>query len=213
MSALQLQRFEPLFYSPLLVFQLPDAAALNQRLLAEAAAMRAASPGLERSNQNGWHSNDDFFERTEPGCVELRSHMVEAVRQATLRVAPKFDFSAMGMQAEGWINVNEQGGYNTPHDHPGWVWSGCYYVRVPAISPGDGSERSGAIEFLDMRTNVRVLTVEDATCFMSKFTLQPSDGMLVLFPSYLRHWVYPNEQSAERVSIAFNARFVPVQRR
>lgn len=212
MSTIQLQRFEPLFYSPLLVFQLPDAAAMNQRLLAEAAAMRAASPGMERSNQNGWHSDDDFFERTEPGCLELRGHMLEAVRQATLRVAPKYDFSAMGMQAEGWINVNEQGGYNTPHDHPGWVWSGCYYVQVPAIAPGDGSERSGAIEFLDMRTNVRVLTVEDATCFMSKFTLRPSDGMLVLFPSYLRHWVYPNEQPVERVSIAFNARFVPVQR-
>lgn len=213
MSNLQLQRFEPLFYSPLLVFQLPETAAMNKRLLAEAAAMRAASPGMERSNQNGWHSDDDFFERTEPGCVELRGHMLEAVRQATLRVAPKYDFSTMGMQAEGWINVNEQGGYNTPHDHPGWVWSGCYYVKIPDAASGNGPERSGAIEFLDMRTNVRVLTVEDATCFMSKFTLQPSDGMLVLFPSYLRHWVYPNEQSVARVSIAFNARFVPIQRR
>jgi uncharacterized protein (TIGR02466 family) len=213
MSTIQLQRFEPLFYSPLLVFQLPDVAALNQRLLVEAAAMRASSPGLERSNQNGWHSDDDFFELTEPGCMQLRGHMLEAVRQATLRVAPKYDFSAMAMQAEGWININGQGGYNTPHDHPGWVWSGCYYVRVPSIAPGEEPGRSGAIEFLDMRTNVRVLTVDDATCFMSKYTLQPSDGMLVLFPSYLRHWVYPNEQSIERVSIAFNARFVPVQKR
>lgn len=87
--------------------------------------MRAASPGLERSNQNGWHSTDDFFKRSEPGCMELRGHMLEAVRQATLRVAPEYDFSATGMQAEGWININQQGGYNTPHDHPGWVWSGC----------------------------------------------------------------------------------------
>lgn len=213
MSTLQLQRFEPLFYSPLLVFHLPGAATLNQRLLAEATTMRAVSPGLERSNKNGWHSSDDFFERSEPGCVELRSHMIEAVRQATLRVSPQYNFSAMGLQAESWININKQGGYNTPHDHPGWIWSGCYYVRIPVIAPGDGNERSGAIEFLDMRTNVRVLTIEDATCFMSKFTLQPSEGMLVLFPSYLRHWVYPNEQPAERVSIAFNARFAPLQPR
>lgn len=207
MSNLQLQRFEPLFYSPLLVFQLPDAAAINQRLLAEAAAMRAASPGLERSNQNGWHSDDDFFERTEPGCVELRGHMLEAVRQATLRVAPKYDFSAMGIQAEGWINVNKQGGYNTPHDHPGWVWSGCYYVRVPA---GD-IKHSGCIEFLDSRTNVRTLTVDGAACFASKFMVQPSAGMMAMFPSYLRHWVYPNDSDEERVSIAFNVRFVKRQ--
>lgn len=213
MSDLQLQRYEPLFHSPLMLFQLPDAAALNRLLLAEAAAMRAASMGLERSNRNGWHSDDDFFERTEPGCVELRGHMLEAVRQATLRVSPKFDFSVMAMQAEGWININGQGGYNTPHDHPGWVWSGSYYVKVPAAVSGDGAQRSGAIEFLDSRTNVRVLTVEDATCFMSKYTLQPSEGLLVLFPSYLRHWVYPNEQPEDRVSIAFNARFVPIQQR
>ena len=171
--------------------------------------MRTASPGLTRSNQNGWHSDDDFFQRTEPAFVELRRQMIEAVRQATLHVAPRYDFSAIGIQAEGWINVNDQGGYNTPHDHPGWVWSGSYYVRVPALACGDGSERSGFIEFLDMRTNVGVLPIEGATCFMSKFTLRPSEGMLVLFPAYLRHWVYPNDQPAERVSIAFNARFAP----
>ena len=28
-----------------------------------------------------------------------------------------------------------------------------------------------------------------------------------MFPSYLRHWVYPNESEEERVTIAFNARF------
>lgn len=209
MSSLQLQRFEPLFHSPLMVFRLPEAEALNRHLLLEAAAMRATSAGLSRSNQNGWHSDDDFFERTEPACVELRAHMIEAVRQATLCVSPGHDFSTVGMQAEGWINVNAQGSYNTPHDHPGWVWSGCYYVRVPTASGADGSERSGAIEFLDTRTNVGVLPVEGAACFMSKFTLLPSAGMLVLFPAYLRHWVYPNDQPGERVSVAFNARFLP----
>ena len=181
MSTLQLQSFEPLFHSPLFVFHLPDVTALNQLLLAEATTIRANSPGVKRSNKKGWHSNDDFFERTERGFVELRGHMIEAVRQATLRVAPKYDFLTMRLQAEGWININEQGGFNTPHDHPGWIWSGCYYVQVPAIAPGDEGERSGAIEFLDTRTNVRVLTIEDASCFMSKYTLQPSNGMLVLF--------------------------------
>ena len=98
-----------------------------------------------------------------------------------------------------------KGGFNTPHDHPGWAWSGCYYVRVP-----DGrSERSGSIELLDSRTNLQVPTIKDALCFMSKFTIKPADGMLLLFPSWLRHWVYPNEDEIERVTIAFNARFVP----
>ena len=205
MTTIALQSLEPLFHSPLVTFEVPGAAALNERLIDEIAAIRAASPGVQRSNQNGWHSNDDFFERKEPACRELIAHLVEAVRQATLQIAPQFDFAKVGgAQFEGWINVNGKGAYNTPHDHPGWAWSGSYYVDVPENAVG----RSGSIEFLDTRTNTRVVSIDSAPCFMSKYTLQPKSGQLLLFPAYLRHWVYPNEQDEDRISIAFNARFV-----
>ena len=205
MSPLRLDALEPLFFTPLAVFSLPDATALNARLLDEAFALRVSSDGQQRSNQNGWHSADDFFERTEPGCRALQTHFLEAVRQATLRISPGFDFAAMAAEAQGWININGKGGFNTPHDHPGWAWSGCYYVRVPEGT----TERSGCIELLDNRTNLQVPTIKDAPCFMSQYTIKPVDGMLLLFPSWLRHWVYPNEDDIERVTIAVNARFVP----
>ena len=37
-----------------------------------------------------------------------------------------------------------------------------------------------------------------------RMTIQPKEGGLLIFPSHLRHWVYPNQQEAERISIAFN---------
>lgn len=203
MSSLKLQGMQPLFYSPLTVFELQDAATLNAQLLAEAGAIRAQSPGVERSNWHGWHSNDDFFERSEPGCRTLRQHIVEAIQLCTRNVSPGFDFSLYDIQAEGWINMLGRGGLNTPHDHPAWVWSGCYYVSLP---DGD-QELSGNIEFFDTRTNIRTLTVDGAACFASKFKMKPKAGMLLMFPSYLRHWVYPNESDEERVTIAFNVRF------
>jgi uncharacterized protein (TIGR02466 family) len=202
--SIALRSATPLFASPLLTFQLSACESINALLLMEIAAMHELSNGIERSNQNGWHSPNDFFGRGEPGCKELRTHILEALRQATLQIAPTFDFSTRQLQMEGWVNVSGRGGYNTPHDHPGYAWSGCYYVAVPENPPG----RSGSIEFLDPRTNVRVVTVDDATCFVSKVTMQPQAGMLLLFPSYLYHWVYPNEQDFDRVSIAFNARFL-----
>lgn len=203
MTNLSLQGVQPLFYSPLTVFQLEDAETLNSQLLTEIALRRAGSPGLDRSNWQGWHSEDDFFERSEPACQALRNHMVEAVQLCTRNVSPSFDFSRYDIQAEGWINVLGRGGLNTPHDHPAWVWSGCYYVSVP-----DGDQLlSGSIEFFDTRTNVRTLTVDGAACFASKFVMKPKAGMLLMFPSYLRHWVYPNESSEERVTVAFNVRF------
>lgn len=203
MSKLKLQGTQPLFYSPLLVFELDDAECLNIELLEEIAIRQIDSPGINRSNWHGWHSEDDLFERTEIGHQKLRAHILEAIQVSTRNVSPNFNFSRYGIQAEGWINVLGKGGLNTPHDHPAWVWSGCYYVSVPEID----HELSGNIEFFDSRTNVRTLTVEGAACFTSKFTMKPRNGMLLIFPSYLRHWVYPNDSEYDRVTIAFNARF------
>ncbi len=205
MSQLTFDAHEPLFSSPLFRFKLADAAVLNKQLLTESAALREAEPGLDRSNRNGWHSRDDLFHRPEPGCSALRSHIIDAMRQATIAVSPQFDFARWQLQMEGWINISGRGGYNAPHDHPAFAWSGVYYVSVPPPSKPD----SGTIEFLDPRTNTRVPTIQGAACFLDTRKLQPLPGLMLLFPSYLRHWVYPNEEESERVSIAFNARFIP----
>jgi uncharacterized protein (TIGR02466 family) len=203
MENLKLKGVHPLFYSPLTLFELENAASINSQLLSESIARKASSPGLNRSNWQGWHSEDDFFDRHEPGCQLLQKHIIDAVRGCTQNVSPNFDFSQHQVQLEGWINILDRGGLNTPHDHPNWVWSGCYYVSVPE---GD-SELSGNIEFFDTRTNVRTLTIDGAACFASKFFIKPKAGMLLIFPSYLRHWVYPNDSDEIRVTIAFNARF------
>jgi uncharacterized protein (TIGR02466 family) len=208
-SELRLQRLEPLFFSPLAVFEVADAAALNARLVAEALARRASSPGLQRSNRRGWHSEDDLFSRDEPGAQALCDHIVDAVSHLTEQVSPHFDLDGHDLQLEGWINVLADGGLNAPHDHPGWVWSGCYYAQVPDDVSGPASAGEGAIEFLDSRTNVRTLTVDGAACFASKYRVQPRAGQLLIFPSWLRHWVEPHHAAdALRVSIAFNARFL-----
>lgn len=195
---------DSLFASPLVTLQVNDATRLNAVLRREIHQMRAASNGVLRSNQKGWHSDPDLFGRTEPGCRRLQAAMLDAVRQATLQIAADFDFSGFALQAEGWVNLSGRNAFSAPHDHPGWAWSGCYYVTVPPLVAG----RSGAIEFFDPRTNVRAMSIDGADCFASKVTLLPREGMLLLFPSYLRHWVYPNDSDDERISIAFNVRFL-----
>ena len=86
MSKVKLTRVEALFYSPLMFFQISDCEALNRQLLAETDAMRSGSSGVKKSNEKGWHSDTDFFRRTEPGCTALRNHIVEAVCEATKRL-------------------------------------------------------------------------------------------------------------------------------
>jgi uncharacterized protein (TIGR02466 family) len=202
----ELTACEPLFAVPLLRFAVPEAPALNATLLAEIAAMRAASAGIARSNQHGWHSPLDFFHRAEPGCAALRGHILAAARMATLQAAPGYDLGAVMLQVEGWVNVNGPGAFNAPHDHPGWTWSGSYYVATPE---GAGEGRGGMIEFLDARSNVAVLGLPGGTGFVARHLHRPQAGEMLIFPAWLRHWVYPNEAAAERVSVAFNLRFAP----
>ena len=83
MSKIKLTQVEPAFASPMMMFQVLDCEALNRQLVEEAQAMRARSPGVTRSNRDGWHSEDDFFGRTEPGCTALRTHILEAVQETT----------------------------------------------------------------------------------------------------------------------------------
>jgi uncharacterized protein (TIGR02466 family) len=210
MGKITLVRSELLFPSPLFVFQIEDAENLNARLLEEITAMRASSPGVQKSNRSGWHSREDFFARVEAGCQLLRAHVIDAARQSISRLAEKFDFEANQLQGQGWFNVNPRGGFNRPHGHPGFTISGTYWVRVPPAS--SASSESGAFEFLDPRINGNSLIIEGAPTFQRSVMIQPKAGWLIVFPSYMEHWVYPNQQDEERVSMAFNFRVVPKPR-
>jgi uncharacterized protein (TIGR02466 family) len=196
------------FPTPIFWFRVPDAAALNTDLVKDAQAMRVASEGMKRSNQKGWHSETDLFRRPEASFKCLIRSIGEALHSVTKSVAPKFAMEGRQMATEGWVNISDKGAYNTPHRHPGFTWSGCYYVQVPENPQG----RSGLIEFIDPRGGDGRQTLDDCDAFSSKIQQRPQAGMLVIFPSYLVHWVYPNEEAEQRISIAFNARFGAVKK-
>ena len=203
MSKIAFSRTDAIFYSPVVFFEIADCEALNRQLLEETAAMRAQSPGVVASNRGGWQSDKDFFNRTEPGYTTLRNHIVEAVRMTILQLAPNFDFNAVQFHFDGWININPPGAFNAPHSHSGSNsrLSGTYYVNIPPDAPA----QSGLFQFLDPRPYPA--RIEGASCFEDKYNIRPKAGLLMVFPSYLYHWVYPNEGDTERVSVAFNMRY------
>ena len=112
---------------------------------------------------------------------------------------------------EAWLNVNLKGNFNPPHIHPSNHYSGCYYVNFP--------HNSGLIHFLDPRPQHVIACPElsfegDINWYRNKnkydsslFTYEVKEGKIVIFPSWLMHYVDPNPTEAMRVSIAFNARY------
>ena len=196
-------KYEKLFSTPVFRFHFPEHPDLNKALLDEGVAIRAESEGVKKSNRGGWHSEGNLFDRQTPCIKVLRALAKEAIEDATRSVGAKVDPASLRLKLFGWMNSSPGGGYNAPHTHPGAHWSGVYYVSQPEVEEGN----SGMIEFLDPRTDLPNWRLLKAPAFKLKKKLRPMPGDIILFPSYLVHWVYPNETDEERVTIAFNATF------
>jgi len=151
--------------------------------------------GSVNSNADAWQSPDDMFVRYADYVQPLFSAISQASRRLTRLVGgAELDFAQT--TAEAWATVNGPGHHHDVHIHHGCMWSGAYYVKVPKMNaPGEG-----AIEFLDPRPSARWMHDRAIQ------TVTPKEGMLIMFPSWLQHWVRPHFQHELRVSIAFNVR-------
>ena len=195
-----------IFPNPFLTVRLDDSEALNRDLLKEIAKRQKAESGIGRSNQMGWHSATDLFERKEPAHARLAAELRAIVAACTAKVMPDVPKDLL-VRHEGWINLSPTYALNAPHDHPGSFWSGTYYIKVPV--PADAEDKlSGAIEFIDPRGSIGSNARFETNFTRPKFTARPVAGTLLLWPSFVKHWVHPNLAGEERVSAAFNSWFV-----
>lgn len=201
------------FSTPVFIFGDNNFQSNKDQLIEEIYAWRDEDAGeLVRSNQGGWHSDTTVFRRQDPQIKRVCHLMVTTFNKCTKHIAPKFEIEKMDMKGEGWVNVNPQHSFNVPHDHPGYTWSGVYYVKVAEDDDQQKlqTERDGCIEFLDPRTSVSALATDVtkySDYFSPKKTITPRPGLIVIFPSYLRHWVYPNKREEDRITFAFNFRY------
>ena len=150
---------------------------------------------VSRSNYGGWQSNTfkivpknfvDLFEKVNINIKEIEKN---------LSLSKKLQLHNL------WYNVNGLGSFNRPHGHPGCVISGVYYVSIP--------KNSGSIVFLnkDLDTFYRESIKNYNEYNSSTWTIEPKENQCVLFPSYLQHYVEPNLNKKERISISFNYGF------
>ncbi|WP_439816196.1 2OG-Fe(II) oxygenase family protein [Zavarzinia sp. CC-PAN008] len=101
-----------------------------------------------------------------------------------------------------WINVSPPGARHHEHAHPNNYLSGVYYIAAP---PG-----AGQIAFHDPRPQAHVVLppMKRVTGHTGAvMTVAPAPGRLILFHSWLRHSVDPNEAPSDRISLSFNVMF------
>ncbi len=100
-----------------------------------------------------------------------------------------------------WATICRADAYHAPHSHPDSAWSGVYYVDAGAPSPD--RPLSGVLEFLDPRAGVEAVTAPGDP-YGEPVRVMPEAGLLVIFPSWLYHWVHPYAGHAPRIAVSFN---------
>ena len=106
-----------------------------------------------------------------------------------------FGYDASLKITQSWVNFNPNGSSHHTHNHYNSIISGVLYIN----------DNSSEIIFQRNFTNSIVPAVTTKTKYNApSFRLSPTKGMLVMFPSELKHGVNKNEKDNERISLAFN---------
>lgn len=157
--------------------------------------------GIVRALVNGWHSETDLMDWPDAPISTLRDRLSVALT----------DFFAMmnsGRPITGaahitaWANVSRRGGFHRLHTHHSSMVSGVFYVDIGTPDPDD-TDFNGSISFVDPRVAVEMVQLPGRP-FGDKLKMDPKPGSLLLFPSWLQHFVDPFRGEGTRISIAFN---------
>jgi uncharacterized protein (TIGR02466 family) len=104
----------------------------------------------------------------------------------------------------GWVTTFTEAGWNAPHIHPLSLLSGVYWVQTPSqVLDNSNVDFAGWLGFQDPRTGSQTWPLPG---HLSNYYVPPEPGALILFPSYLNHFVPPFTGNGTRTSIAFNLR-------
>jgi uncharacterized protein (TIGR02466 family) len=198
-------RFANVFSTPLLTYTWEDGPELNALLRERILAREAESAGVAKSNNGGWHSETGHLEFCGNAGQRLLRRMHELGDEATRRVLTERGekFKPVRWTASAWVNVNRTGDFNKIHVHPGSTWSGTYYV-----DSGDpvGSNTGALVQLFDP---CQGRTMAMAHLVPESIFIHPKPGLMILFPSYVPHMVYPHNGNSARISVAFNLRMEP----
>tara|TARA_B100001939_G_C16901697_1_gene600281 strand:+ start:754 stop:1329 length:576 start_codon:yes stop_codon:yes gene_type:complete len=147
---------------------------------------------VKKTNFGGWQSESILKEQT---FYYLMDIIKETIKNTELN--PKnIHFK------QGWCNVNYKYNWNVIHNHGQHHLSAVYFVQKP--------KDSGNLALRDPRAiltagwgswtdNFYKINNEDAIMYLNSI-----DKDLIIFPSFLDHFVTPSNSEKERITVAFD---------
>ena len=193
------------FCTPIWVTHLEEPEELNQELLTYVYRLRKNDPkGVKVSNMLGWHSRDIDLQESKPH-LKFFNKVAPCLERVTSDL--NWNRQEYGYKITStWAIINPKYACNQSHIHGNNLISAAYYVKFP--------KNSGNINFVDPRPSTLFYNPrcqKTNSLNEQEVTVHPKTGALVMFPSYLWHWVAPNLSDEDRVILSFNVSQYPLQ--
>lgn len=166
------------------------------------------------STKGGFQSDERFLASKDPAILALKEGIFACVSEyfpSYYLAQTRRNYEGQGLEFDlwGWLTMLQVGGFNSPHIHPRSTISGVFYVQTPEqIIKNNSGDFSGWLGFMDPRENSQIWPLAG---HVNYYFIPPEPGTMVLFPSYLSHFVPPYQGEGQRIAIAFNLRHKSLQ--
>lgn len=187
---------------------------VNPALLAHFAEYRRANPG---SSGAVYASPDNFAADSDhPAILSLQKFIMDNVFEVAAEVNSAYwkKSQTINIHLTGmWFQISNNYGFHETHVHGNCSWSGVYYVQSGDSSKGPGEigangQPNGITRFYGPNTEYQAGGHGDLGNFYLQdhtYDSYPQDGKLVIFPSHLKHMVFPYSGEQDRVIVSFHA--------
>lgn len=155
-----------------------------------------------------YESEFDLFDDPHAGVQRLAAFARRSVAEC-VSVMNKSEVPADEIEVEfpdSWYHIANAGGFHDAHHHNGCSWCGIYYLQVGASGPAGGGAPNGGSRFYSPLAAGGSYRDYGNKYLTTSVDPPITDGLLLLFPSYLLHGGLPYAGTEDRVVVAFNAR-------
>ncbi len=155
-------------------------------------------------SDNGFYTKDKYILNNQ-NFTDLRTSIVENVERYC------YDYFKVKRNAKidvtnSWINIHKPKDWGQSHIHGNSILSGVYYLNTPSES-GDISFNRPMTSSMPFNSMFHMDWSEVNMQNCDNYKLTPSQGMIVIFPSWLQHAITRNNTQEDRYSLAFNVWF------
>ena len=180
----------------------------NPPILDAIKTMASKTPGVQKSNSGGWQSQPIYAPAYDNwNTAQLFENVIVP---AAKKIRDAWELPCDMDKIAYWYNINPKFTYNREHTHHNSFLSGAYYLKVPSDSGNIVFSRASIeaerMHFISHRLQELGKDVHNSRLW-NHYSFVPKEGMLLLFPGHLAHYVETNltkDEDDMRVSLSFN---------